>query len=94
HRLDFADAFGILEYAATNAEYGKVLGRTLAERVGSLDEETQLHVINSLQKDNAFSREFAAALVDKAAGLPPRSQKRVNELMAEFRHLRPLAEQR
>ena len=94
HRLDFADAFGILEYAATNAEYGKVLGRTLAERIGSLDEETQLHVINSLQKDSAFSREFAAALGSKIGGLPSRSQKRVNELMAEFQHLRPLAEQR
>ena len=93
-RLDFAEAFGILDYAAVNAEYGIVLGRRLAERFVSMDEEIQLHVINCLQRDSPFSREFAAALGSKIAGLPPRSQKRVNELMAEFQHLRPLAEQR
>jgi hypothetical protein len=38
--LNLAEVHGILEYAAFNPEYGKVLGEGLADKFAALDEES------------------------------------------------------
>src|SRR5215212_12269666 len=53
--LNLAGVHGILEYAAFNPEYGKVLGEGLADKFAVLDEEKQSWILDSLQK-KAISR--------------------------------------
>jgi hypothetical protein len=53
--LNLAEVHGILEYAAFNPEYGKVLGEGLADKFAVLDEEKQSWILDSLQK-KAISR--------------------------------------
>jgi len=46
----------MLEYAAFNPEYGKVLGESLADKFAVLDEEKQSWILDSLSKKAIFRR--------------------------------------
>jgi hypothetical protein len=85
--LDLAEAHGMIEYAGSRAEYGRVLGRGLAEKFASLDQDKQSLILDALQKDTGFSREFAKAIPGNLAYASAQSQERIKRLLAELAHL-------
>jgi hypothetical protein len=84
--LDAADVYGILEYAGTNAEHGKVLGRQLASKFALLDQGRQSQILNALQKDNAFSREFFRSLPKNLEYVSPQLKESLKQLVLKFHH--------
>ncbi len=86
-RLDMVEALGMAQYAATDAEFGRVLGSGLAGKFATFDLEIQSLIINALQKDNAFSREFVKGLPASFEYMSAQSKQRINELIAKFPHL-------
>ena len=81
------EALGMVQYAATDVEFGRILGRGLAEKFATLDQEIQSLITNALQRDNAFSREFVKALPASLEYLSAQSRQRIDELIAKFPHL-------
>jgi hypothetical protein len=61
HR-DLPEVLGVLEYAGSSPEYGRVLGKDLAETFASFDEDRQSLILDAVQKDSEFSRQFSAAI--------------------------------
>jgi putative Mn2+ efflux pump MntP len=86
--LNLAEVLRMLEYAAFNPEYGKVLGEGLAEKFAVLDEEKQSWILDSLQKDSPFSKTFAKMIHKNMVYLSPQTRERINGLAAKFPHLK------
>jgi putative Mn2+ efflux pump MntP len=85
--LNLAEVLRMLEYAAFNPEYGKVLGEGLADKFAALDEEKQSWILDSLQKDSPFSKTFAKMIHKNMVYLSPQTRERINGLAAKFPHL-------
>lgn len=85
--LDLAEAHGMIEYAGSRPEYGKVLGKDLAERFASLDHDKQSQILDALQSNTEFSKEFARGISRNMIYLSPQSQEKIRHLMAKFPHL-------
>src|SRR5215218_1908706 len=85
--LNLAEVLRMLEYAAFNPEYGKVLGEGLADKFAALDEEKQSWILDSLQKDSHFSKTFAKMIHKNMVYLSPQTRERINGLAAKFPHL-------
>src|SRR5215210_8993992 len=85
--LNLAEVLRMLEYAAFNPEYGKVLGEGLADKFAALDEEKQSWVLDSLQKERYFSKTFARIIQKNLVYLSPQIQERIKALATKFPHL-------
>ena len=85
--LNLAEVLGMLEYAASNPEYGKILGEGLADKFAVLDEEKQSWILDSLQKENNFSKMFAKTIHKNMVYLSPQIRERINGLAAKLPHL-------
>jgi hypothetical protein len=85
--LNLAEVLRMLEYAAFNPEYGKVLGEGLADKFAVLDEEKQSWILDSLQKESHFSKAFAKMIHKNMVYLSPQTRERINGLAAKFPHL-------
>ena len=82
-----AEVQGVLLYAISLSEYGKFLGRGLAENFAAFDQALQLQIINTLEKDSEFSREFVRALPASLDYMSAESRKKIEELMNRSPHL-------
>jgi class 3 adenylate cyclase len=85
--LNLAEALGMLEYAQSSSEYGRVLGEGLAEKFTFLDEEKQSRIIDTIGKDSVFSREFAKRLQKNLVYLSTETREKIQELATNFSHL-------
>ncbi len=77
----------MIEYASSRAEYGRILGRGLAEKFASFDQDKQSLILDSLQRDSDFSRDFVRALPRNLVYTSTQSQEKIKRLLAEFPHL-------
>jgi len=93
NHLDLAETIGMLEYADSHPEYGRVLGEGLAERFVSLGADKQSHILNALQKDSDFARAFAKAIPKNLAYMSAQSRDRLRSLIAELPHLAALVKE-
>jgi hypothetical protein len=84
--FDMAELIGVIAFARSNEEYGRILGRGCAEKFASFDQEMQSHIINALESDNSFSREFVAALPENLDYISGQSKDRLRELVQKFPH--------
>jgi hypothetical protein len=85
--LNLGEVFGVLQYAGSHSEYGEVLGRALAERFVSLDEEKESMILDVIRNDNSFSRAFARGIAKNLTYVSPRMRDRLSSMSAQFPHL-------
>jgi hypothetical protein len=90
--LGLAEAHGMIEYAGSRPEYGSVLGRGLAEKFASFDQDMQSLILDALQKDTDFSKEFAKIIPRNLVYTSAQSQERIKRLLTELPHLRSVHE--
>jgi hypothetical protein len=84
--LNLAEAHGLLEYAGSRPEYGEVLGRGLAAKFATFDQDMQSQILDALRKESNFTRAFVAAIPQHLAYVSAQSQERIKELAAKFSH--------
>jgi hypothetical protein len=92
--LDLAEVYGMVEYASSRAEYGKILGGGLAEKFASFDEDKQSQILEALRKNTDFSKEFAKAIKRNLVYTSAQSQERIKRLFTETPHLNDLVDER
>ena len=86
--LNMPEVLGILEYANSMPEYGKVLGEKLAEMFASFDDDKQAVLLDVIQRNNEFSRAFSSAIERNMRYVSPLVQERIRILKENFSHLR------
>jgi hypothetical protein len=84
--LDLAEIVGILEYASSHVEFGKVLGEGLAGKFASLDEDKKSQILDALQKDSDFATAFVRAISKNSEYIPAEWQARIRSLVERFSH--------
>jgi hypothetical protein len=84
--LDMVEVLGMVQYAGSNPDFGRIMGSGIAAKFSGLDQEIQSLIIDALQRDTAFSRAFVKAL---PAGEPMSSDSRqkIIKLIAKYPHL-------
>jgi hypothetical protein len=85
--LNLAEVLGMLEYAGSNPEYGTILGKGLADKFASLDEEKQSWIVDALQKDSHFSRMFAKTIQKNLDYVSSQARERIKDMETKFPHL-------
>ena len=91
--LDLPEVLGVLEYAGSSPEYGRVLGKDLAETFASFDEDRQSLILDAVQKDSEFSRQFSAAIEKNMPYVSAQMRERVKSMKAKLPHLQGAIEQ-
>jgi class 3 adenylate cyclase len=92
HR-DLPEVLGVLEYAGSSPEYGRALGKDLAETFASFDEDRQSLILDAVQKDSEFSRQFSAAIEKNMPYVSAQMRERVKSMKAKLPHLQGAIEQ-
>jgi hypothetical protein len=91
--LDLPEVLGVLEYAGSSAEYGKVLGKDLAEIFASFDEDRQSLILDAIQKVSEFSRQFSAAIEKNMPYMSAQMRERIKSMKAKLPHLQNALEE-
>lgn len=91
--LDLPEVLGVLEYAGSSPEYGRVLGKDLAETFASFDEDRQSLILDAVQKDSEFSRQFSAAIEKNMAYMSAQTRERIKNMKAKLPYRQGALEQ-
>lgn len=82
--LSLSQVLAMLEYTNYNSEYAKILGRGVAEKFASFDQEIQSTILDVLQNYNDFSREFIGEIPNHFAYTSSQFRKRITNLILKY----------